>query len=162
MIDIHDQLPTKNTENRIFLRPARLEDEPSIKKMVHEAHINPTGLDWQRFVLATNTAGTILGCGQVKPHRDGTSELASIVVQPEWRGQGIARTVIEHLIASHPGPLYLTCRSELEGLYNRFGFVSLSPEEMPPYFRRISRLVDVIGVFGLAGDGLRVMRRESP
>lgn len=150
------------TGSSITLRPAGPEDEARIKQLVHEARINPMGLEWERFILAATGEGAVIGCGQIKPHRDGSSELASIVVAPDWRGQGIARRIIEHLVASHPGSLYLTCRGSLESFYNRFGFVALSPEEMPPYFRRISRLVGVLYVFGLAQEGLRVMRRESP
>ena len=150
------------TGSPIALRPAGPEDESRIKKLVHNAHINPTGLDWQRFILATTAEGAVIGCGQIKPHRDGSSELASIVVEPDWRGQGVARKIIEVLIAAHPGSLYLTCRGSLESFYTRFGFVRLSPEEMPPYFRRISRLVGLLDVFGLAQEGLRVMRRGLP
>jgi N-acetylglutamate synthase-like GNAT family acetyltransferase len=145
---------------RINLRPASSGDETFIKRMVQAARINPIGLDWQRFVLATTPQGDIVGCGQIKPHQDGTHELASIVVEPGWRGQGIARKIIEHLISSHSGTLYLTCRGGLEAFYNRFEFASLPPDEMPPYYRRIYRLVNVLGVLGLAQEGLRVMRRE--
>ena len=150
------------TESPISLRPAGPDDEAQIKRMVHAAQINPICLDWRRFVLATAPDGIIVGCGQIKTHRDGSHELASLVVEPDWRAQGIARTIIEHLIGSYNGVLYLTCRGSLESFYTRFGFTSLSLEEMPPYFRRISRLVDVIGVFGLAQEGLRVMRRTAP
>lgn len=142
------------------MRPASSGDQNQIKRMVRAAHLNPTGLDWQRFVLATTPEGEVAGCGQIKPHRDGTCELASIVVEPRWRGQGIARKLIEHLIDSHTGSLYLTCRGGLESFYNRFGFTSLSPDEMPPYYRRINRLVNALDVLGLAQEGLRVMRRE--
>ena len=144
------------------MRPAGPEDEARIKQLIHEAHINPIGLDWQRFILATTTEGAVIGCGQIKPHRDGSSELASIVVDPDWRDRGIASRIIEHLVDSHSGKLYLTCRGSLEPFYERFGFVTLPLEEMPPYFRRISRLVGVLDVFGLAQEGLRVMCRESP
>ena len=148
--------------NPITLRPAGPEDEARIKQLVHNAHINPIGLNWERFILATTGEGAVIGCGQIKPHRDGTRELASIVVDPDWRGQGVAGLIIEHLSAVQPGELYLTCRGSLESFYNRFGFVALSPEEMPPYFLRISRLVGLLDVFGLAQEGLRVMRRELP
>lgn len=149
-------------QSKINLRPAGSNDEAHIKRMVRAARINPTSLDWERFVLATTPAGEIVGCGQIKPHRDGTRELASIVVEPHWRGQGIARQIIEHLVVSHPGTLYLTCRGGLESLYTKFGFVSLSQDEMPPYFRRIYRLVSALGVLGLAQEGLRVMRLLRP
>lgn len=149
------------------LRPATAEDFPSIRKLVFDVRINPMGLDWRRFVLACaeSTAGEctqIVGCGQVKPHKDGSWELASIAVAPEWRGHGAARAVIERLIAlhfaAHPGqPLHLTCRSHLGPLYEKFGFRAVGESEMPPYFRNISRLARLAGKIGLIPADLLVM-----
>ena len=41
--------------------------------------------------------GEVIGCAQIKPHRDGSRELASLVVHPDYRGQGIARRMIQYL-----------------------------------------------------------------
>jgi GNAT superfamily N-acetyltransferase len=65
-------------------------------------------------------------------------------VVPERRGQGIARAVIEHLLAENSPPLYLTCRSELGPLYEKFGFRVLQPGELTPYFKRIRRFASLI------------------
>ena len=129
------------------LRPATEDDFPLIKDLIHRVGINPMSLDWRRFVIAADESGKMLGCGQLKPHGRHVIELASIAVEPTYQNQGIARVIIEHLISHGPRPLYLTCRSRLGSFYEKWGFRSIEPDEMPPYFRRLSRLVNVIGSF---------------
>lgn len=140
------------------IRPAQRQDAPAIRALVRQVRINPSSLDWQRFWLAVDDDDRIIGCGQVKPHADGTRELASIAVRPEWRGQGIARALIERLLANNPPPLYLTCRARLEALYGRFGFIPVPPAELPLYFRRIWRVYRVVHWLFREGQGLLVMR----
>jgi hypothetical protein len=36
----------------VFLRRATAEDFPAISRLIRQVHINPTGLDWHRFVVA--------------------------------------------------------------------------------------------------------------
>jgi len=55
--------------------------------------------------------------------------------------------------------LHLSCRRELEGYYERFGFARLEPASSPPYFRRTTLLVNRIT--RLFGIHLLVMRREA-
>jgi len=141
----------------VSLRPATAADAAVIRSLVYAARINPTGLEWPRFVVAVSSGGEVIGCGQVKPHRDGSRELASIVVAPEWRGNGTASTIIEHLIESTPGPLYLTCRAVLGPFYERFGFRTVGEAEMAPYFRKLSRLARLIGFLGKESGGMLVM-----
>lgn len=140
------------------LRPATRDDFPAIRALIFAVRINPMGLDWRRFVLAVDSQEELIGCGQVKPHQDGSLELASIAVTPGWRGQGVARAVIEGLIADHPRPLYLTCRARLGPFYVKFGFRSIEEKEMPAYFRRIHRLARLAGATGLIPGDLLVMR----
>jgi N-acetylglutamate synthase-like GNAT family acetyltransferase len=142
------------------LRQADESDGATIRQIISQAHINPTGLAWQRFILAVDHQGSIIGCGQLKPHADGSLELASIAVIPEWRGNGVARTVIEHLLQQHPGTLYLTCRAELGPLYQKFGFQVLNPAQMPAYFKRLSGIVNLWTRITHQADKLLVMRRN--
>lgn len=137
-----------------------MEDQPVIRRLVRIGRINPTGLDWKRFVVAVSPEGEVIGCGQIKPHRDGTNELASLVTHPKWRGKGVARALIEHLLASHGGDLYLMCRAELGPFYAKFGFRTLRPEEMSRYFRRIHRLVGLLDELSSVGASLLVMKRS--
>ncbi len=112
-------------------------------------------------MVAILTDGEIIGCGQVKPHKDGSRELASIVVAQPWRGNGVASAIIEHLMAANPGPLYLTCRSGLGPFYEKFGFRVVGDSEMTPYFRRLSRLIMAIGFVALGPEWVLVMLRNS-
>ena len=145
----------------IQLRQAQESDQRKIRALINQVKINPMDLDWSRFILATTEGDEMAGCGQVKRHRDGSLELASIAVEPAWQGQGIARMIIERLIADHPGELYLVCRSRLGAFYERFGFRSIRENDMPLYFRRIHRLVRVIGRTGLMPMDLLVMKRDG-
>ena len=144
------------------LRPATAADAVSIRRIIYLVQINPTGLSWRRFIVAVDDEerGHIIGCGQVKAHKDSSLELASIAVLPEWRGSGVARAIIEYLLKQYPGRLYLTCRSHLEPLYQKFGFQAIGIDEMPPYFQRLSRLAAVYNKLTHQPDHLSVMRRN--
>jgi len=143
------------------LRKATEHDSAAIRSLVLEGGINPTGLDWPRFVVAEDESGIVIGCGQLKPHRDGSLELASLAVMKAQRGRGVARALIEHLIDQHDGILYLMCRSGLGPLYEKFGFYSLEYDEMPRYFQRVSKLVGVLNAVRKSNETLLVMCRKA-
>ncbi len=145
----------------ITLRRATALDAGAIRHITSAVHNNPMGLNWQHFVIATDQLGGLVGCGQVKLHRDGSQELASIAVQPGWRGNGIARSIIEQLLSEHPGTIYLTCRSELGPLYQRFGFRAVQFSEMSPYFRRLKRLVALFTKLTHQPDRMLVMKKNN-
>lgn len=122
--------------------------------------INPTGLDWKRFVVAVNDDGAVIGCGQLKPHGRDILELASIATLPDYRGMGIARAVINDLLQKSPRPLYLMCIEHNGRMYEKFGFRSIELDEMPTYFRRIRKMFDVADVFRKMEEKLLVMKLE--
>lgn len=128
----------------IHLRPAQKTDTPRIRDLIHRVGINPMDLDWKHFIIAESVDGKFLGCGQLKPHRDGSLEMASLAVEQEYRRQGVARSLVLHLLAHSPRPLYLMCRPALVPFYEKFGFQDIQSETMPPYFLRIRRLVKAL------------------
>lgn len=140
------------------IRPATQLDQPTITRIIHDAGINPMSLDWRRFLVAED-GGAIIGIGQVKPHGDGSRELASIAVIPSRHGQGIARAIIDELLSRESGAVYLTCRDKLESFYARFGFRKIAHNEMPPDLRRLMRLAGIFGA--LRGVKIIVMKREQ-
>jgi amino-acid N-acetyltransferase len=142
----------------LTLRDASAEDQPTIRGIVRAANINPTGLDWPRFIVAED-GGAVVGVGQVKPHRDGTRELASIAVIPDRQGQGFGTAIIEELLRREKGTVYLTCRSRLQSYYERFGFKRLEPRDYPPYFARMLPILNTVGRF--FSIQIIVMRRLS-
>ena len=128
----------------LAIRDATEADQPTISRLIREANINRMSLRWPNFVVAED-AGAIVGVGQVKQHADGSRELASIAVVPARQGQGIGSAIIKTLLAREPGVvLYLTCRSQLEHYYERFGFRTLLAAEYPPYFRRMIPIVNTV------------------
>jgi len=115
------------------IRRAQAKDQTTIVAMVRRAHLNPMGLNWQRFLIAEDESG-IVGVGQIRPH-ESAPELASLVVRKDQRGQGIGGQLIHALVAQSPGTLYLFCRPQLESYYDQFGFRAISAKEAPPSLR---------------------------
>lgn len=124
------------------IRPATSADQTTIRRMVLQAGINPTGLKWQRFMVA-EAEGAVIGIVQIKPHRDDSQELASLAVAPQWQGQGVGSTLVHTLLQKSKAPLHLMCEASLQTYYARFGFVALELADMPPYFKRVARLLNL-------------------
>jgi N-acetylglutamate synthase-like GNAT family acetyltransferase len=143
-----------------ILRPALETEAAQIKKLINLVGINPTGLDWKRFIVAVNDDRRVIGCGQIKPHGADIRELASIAVDPAYQGNGIARAVMDQLLSTIPRPVYLMCVSKMEGLYIKFGFKAIPYEAMPRYFQRISNIFRIADVIRHSGEELLVMKME--
>jgi len=139
------------------IRAAKAEDQATIRRIIRAANLNPMSLDWPNFLIAED-AGEVVGIGQVKTHRDGSRELASIAVVPARQGQGIGSAIVNALLDRHGGGvLHLTCQGKNEGYYARFGFRRIPRQELPPYF---ARLLPIMNVFARLGrTEIIVMRR---
>jgi N-acetylglutamate synthase-like GNAT family acetyltransferase len=140
------------------IRDASQADQETIRRLIKEARINRMSLNWPNFVVAED-GGAIVGIGQVKTHGDGSRELASIAVTRARQSQGIGGAIIKTLLAREQGVVHLTCRSQLQGYYERFGFRRLDSAEFPLYFRRLLPIINV--VVRLFGTQILVMRREA-
>ena len=140
------------------IRPATQADQATIRRLIKEANLNRMNLQWPNFVVADD-GGDIVGIGQVKTHGDGSRELASIAVISAHQSQGVGAAVIKTLLTREQGVVYLTCRRQLQGYYERFGFRCLDAAEFPLYFRRLIPIINV--VVRLVGTQILVMRREA-
>jgi N-acetylglutamate synthase-like GNAT family acetyltransferase len=141
------------------IRKATAVDAAAIRKLIREGGINPFGLHWSRFRVAVAPGGEIIGCGQVKPHRDGSRELASIAVRRPYRRRGVARAIIQSLQNDHPAPLWLTCLHTLAPFYTQFGFHEMhDPAQMPPYYRRAQHFIRLLFRLRRTDGYLAVMR----
>lgn len=141
-----------------MLRPATEEDFPEIKALIRRVRINPLGLDWTRFTVAVDGSGKMIACAQLKSVPGGFTELASLAVRPAYRRKGIARALIEHLLAQSPLPVYLTCRSGLGTMYEKFGFRALEADEIPGYYQRLQRLAGIFMNITGKNEHLLVMK----
>ena len=141
----------------VTLRPATINDQPKITALINKVRINPRNLDWERFIIAEDNSG-IVGCGQIKPHGDGTKELASIAVEPDYQGKGVGTLIMNALLEREPGELYLVCLKHLVTYYQKFGFRELTFDEFPPDMKRMFRFGRILmKLFRVEGC---VMRRN--
>lgn len=114
----------------MIIRPATVADRTAILRLMRPQDYNRINLRPTCFVVA-EADGEIIGIGQIKRHREGTAELASLVVAAERRGAGIGSALVRHLVAQHMGPLYLFCLAELESFYASLGFVRVERRQLP-------------------------------
>ncbi len=113
-----------------ILRRATVEDIWTIRKLIFSAKLDPTQLRWQQFWLIERKE-KIIACGQLRNFTD-AQELGSLVVVPEWRGQGIGGYLTLHLIKQANKPLYLECLGKkLADFYYHYGFETVTWQELP-------------------------------
>jgi N-acetylglutamate synthase-like GNAT family acetyltransferase len=148
------------------IRPATEADADAIRSLVHEAGINPRDLDWRRF-LVVDDAGEVVACAQVRVHRHGTRELASVAVREARRGEGLGRRISEATIAREPvRPLFLYAESANVPYWSKFAFVEVTDEELPADIRRsitaTRRLIRAYNVVTRHHFRVVVMRRDEP
>ena len=143
------------------LRPPQAADAAPIRDLVRRVFINPTGLNWRRFTIAETAAGQMAGFIQLKPHRGGSFELASLAVEEAHRGRGVARLLIEHLLANSPRPLYLTCRAQLAPMYAKFGFRVVQTGRLPCYFALVRLAFKLMALFWPTENGGCIMRLDE-
>jgi amino-acid N-acetyltransferase len=117
------------------LRPARASDIWAIRKLVLFAKLDPTQIRWSQFWVI-ECQNRVVACGQLR-NFSGAQELGSLVVDSAWRGRGLGRYLVKHLIQVATEPLYLECLgSQLAEFYTRFGFVPIAWQKLPPPLKR--------------------------
>jgi len=123
----------------IIIRPAAESDQPTITSLIRRARLNPRNLHWSHFMVAEED-GKIAGFRQVKIHKNGTREVASGLVIPEYRHHGISARLMHEILARENNPLYLMCNEKWVQYYEQFGFKNVAHSELPPDFAKEYRI----------------------
>ena len=149
----------------IHIRPAREEDQETIVSFIRQAKLNPRNLKWQNFLVAEDN-GNVVGVRQVKVYEQGTREVASGFVLPEYRRQGISARLMKALLERETGPLYTMVNEKRASYYEPFGFQRVDVSQLPADFRkeyRIGRIVTTLrSLFSRDRVHIIPMRRKSP
>lgn len=127
----------------INIRSARPEDQEMIVSLIRQAKLNPRRLHWERFVIAEEN-GQVVGIRQVKVHAQGTREVASGFVLPEYRRRGISARLMNELLAREASPIYTMVNEKRAPYYEQFGFRRVEVNQLPSDFRKeywIGRIV---------------------
>jgi N-acetylglutamate synthase-like GNAT family acetyltransferase len=122
-------------DDAIDLRRAVEADQPAITALVRAERLNPTDLDWRRFLVATH-GPVIVAVGQIRRHPDFSREVASVVVDPRYRGRGLATRLLTALLAASPGDHYLVTGQSLAPYFEGLGFRRLPVLRAPRFIRR--------------------------
>jgi N-acetylglutamate synthase-like GNAT family acetyltransferase len=150
----------------VDIRPATESDSEAIRSLIHEADINPRDLDWRRFLVADD-GGEVVACAQVRVHRQGTRELASVAVREARRGEGIGRRISEAMIEREPTrPLFLYAEAANVPYWTKFAFAEVEDAALPPDMRRAvvatRRLIRAHNLVTRHHYRIVVMRRDEP
>ncbi|HEU0020780.1 MAG TPA: GNAT family N-acetyltransferase, partial [Dehalococcoidia bacterium] len=84
----------------------------------------------------------------------GFYELASLAVASEWRASGVGREVINSILKSHQGPVYLICEDQVIEFFRRFGFGLIPMSQILP------GLESKIARYAAEAGHINVMRRD--
>lgn len=131
----------------IIIRAAEAADQTPITRLVRAVRLNPLHIAWPHFIVAedvTPSQRMLVGAVQIRPHADGSRELASLVVTPAYQRQGLGAALIHAIFKRTRFPLYLYCSGDLVPYYARFGFRVISGDDLPPSLARHYRLSQVI------------------
>jgi len=123
------EIPVQEYE-AIEVRAAAKEDERAIKLLVRGERLNPLGLRWSRFLVATDNSG-IVGAVQLREHFDGSRELGSLVVRKDARGKGVATRLIDALLLTASSRVFMITGAPFAQHYERWGFQRLEPANAP-------------------------------
>jgi amino-acid N-acetyltransferase len=144
-------------ESPLQVRAATQGDRDEIRALVRSERLNPTDLDWRRFVVAVE--GTqIIGAVQLRAHADGSRELGSLVMRRQARGQGVAAAMIDALLPAERGRVLMMTNSRCAARYVRWNFRRIRPGAAPGSVRRDYRIGQAIAVFRSLLRGRRPLR----
>ena len=112
------------------IRRASEKDWPAILALRRGERLNPDLPPWDAFTVAV-IGRAVVGAAAVRVHRDGTREIGSLVVDPAYRGQGVAALMLHAILAEHRGEMFMITGRAYAGHYARFGFLRIAAWRAP-------------------------------
>jgi len=105
-------------------------------------------VDLESFIVAVDTENDkttrcVVGGGRLGRLADGVFELGSVVLDPEYRGQGLGGQIVSRVLelAPHQSVVYLITVEERSGFYAPFGFQPVEREDKAPCVLRFEKML---------------------
>ena len=146
----------------VVYRTGTSSDQQAIAASVLRESMNPLFLQPERFEVASDAADEqrVLGFGQLRP-LSGAWELASLVVEPEARGQGLGSALVRRLLARVEGEeVWLLTLENTRRFYEPLGFVE-TPPSAAPLTMRLEQAVGSVVAGVVAGQQCIVMNTRA-
>ncbi len=105
------------------VRKALPEDIPAALALARRLELDYPGLEADRLWVALED-GRVVGLVALKSHSD-CLELCALGVDPDSRGRGVARALVEALMAEAPGVVHLA--TVIPGFFEACGFEKAAP-----------------------------------
>lgn len=105
----------------LVVRRLTAEELPWANERYAEIHFVPSAME--DFIVVATLEGVKVGIGRLVAVDANSAELGGIYVLPPYRGQQVARALVNFLLgASHYRRLYCVPFAHLDGFYRGFGF----------------------------------------
>jgi len=101
------------------VRKALPKDMPAAAGLARTLELDYPGMDGDTLWVSEES-GRIIGLVALKKHPD-CLELCALGVDPAFRGKGVAKALVEALMAEAPGAVHLA--TVIPGFFERCGFV---------------------------------------
>ena len=128
----------------LSIRPAIAADQDTIVGLIRIERLNPNGLGWANFLVATEH-DRLIGAVQLRRHPDGARELGSLVVERSSRGRGLATRLIDSLLAANPGRILMITGRQHATHYSAWRFRPIPAIDAPASIMRNYCLGQIIG-----------------
>ncbi|MGE0237362.1 MAG: GNAT family N-acetyltransferase [Parvibaculaceae bacterium] len=146
------------------IRKARAWEDAAIRALVLSERMRPVDLKPENFLVAVE-GDEIIGTVQMRRHSDGTHELGSLVVAPNWRRQGVARRLIDMLLKEEAQSVYMITARAHWRRYVPWGFELVSGGAVPNSIRfhhLIGSLGSIVSLFKRRSMRRLVILRRKP
>ncbi len=123
----------------MFITRATRHDKADLRELLETNDWGDSNIDEGTAFIARD--GRIAGCIRLIEVEPGALVLDDVLVREDRRGQGIGRSLMNAVMNSRGGTLYLCCHADVLDFYRRFGFEEITiddaPEPVVEYWRKV-------------------------
>eukprot|EP01024_Parvocaulis_polyphysoides_P001137 TRINITY_DN10315_c1_g1_i1.p1 TRINITY_DN10315_c1_g1~~TRINITY_DN10315_c1_g1_i1.p1 ORF type:complete len:181 (+),score=17.46 TRINITY_DN10315_c1_g1_i1:158-700(+) len=150
-------------QNDLKIRKGRQDDINLIRTMVIRERMNPLTLDPLRFIVAEkDDTKKLAGCVQLADLQNNKKELRTLIVEPDFRGQGVGQILVQEILKDvGECQVYIVTLLSTQPFYEKFDFNTIGLSDLPTdlWMLWIEFLLGTVVARVVANDKLIIMRK---